>query len=158
VVKPDYGVVVDYVYGKGQHRIVRSFAIPSSTANPGTNSAEFAVAPGKTLRLQTIDPANATIIPTASGKRVDFSCAVTTPAPVSTVFLAWTGTAAPKVEYVKPANPLIVKFKVTFPDGRVDQVALGWEARPLHLSGKEFKGWAACLRQGPAGTSSIEIN
>ena len=80
---------------------------------------------------------------------------VAAPAPIATVLFGWTGATTPKIEYVKP---MIVKFKVTFPDGRVDEIAVAWEARALHLSGKEFKGWAACSRSGPAGMSSIEIN
>ncbi len=168
VVKPDYGVVVDYVYGKGRHTIFRYFRFPSGKPSSDANGAQTSLADGKSFRVQAMDGASASIQGNApktesmavpdSEKIVNFHATINTPAPIATVLLGWTGAAAPKVEPVKPANPMIVKFNVTFPDGRVDEIAVAWEARPLHLSGKEFKGWAACLRQGPAGTSSIEIN
>lgn len=138
-VKPDYGVIVDYLYGKGTHSIVR-----------GWTPAHY--------RMQPIDLPVAAAPRSTDGARVDFSSTVNAPAPIPTVFLASTAAAAPKVEPIKPNNPMIVKFKVTYPDGRVDQVALGWEARPLHLSGREFTGWAAVLRESPKATTSIEVN
>lgn len=154
VVKPDYGVIVDYVYGKERHTIVRGYPFSSASVVADGNGAQAALAGGGDFRVQAIDGASARITSSDSGKAVVFSSSVTAPAPVSTVFMA----AGPKVESVKPANPMIVKFKVTYPNGQVDQVAVAWESRPLHLNGKEFKGWAACLRQGPAGASSIEIH
>jgi len=154
VVKPDYGVVVDYVYAKGAHTVARSFAFSQGNPTSDEKGAQVVLESGRTFRAQAIDTANAAL----SGKTVSFSSTLPAPAPVPTVLLAWTGTTGPKVESVKPSNPMIVKFDVTFPDGRVDHVAVAWEVRPLHLNGKAFKGWGACARQGPAGMSSIEIN
>jgi len=158
VVKPDYGVVVDYVYGEGERSIARSFIFSSGNVVSDKLGAQAALDGGKNFRVQANDAVAAGLTARTSGRKVVFSSAVKIPAPVPTVFLTWTGTAAPAVEYVKPANLMVVKFKVTFPNGRVDQVALAWEVRPLHIGGKSFNGWAACASQGPAGACSIEIN
>jgi hypothetical protein len=155
--KPDYGVIVDYIYGTGRHTIVRESGLPSGKLIKVTsdkNGAQSSEGDGETFRLQAIDPTSTASL---AGDTVTFTSTAQIPAPIPTVFLAWAG-AAPRVEYVKPANPMIVKFKVTYPTGQVDEIAVAWEPRALHLSGREFKGWAACLRTGPAGVSSMEIH
>ncbi len=154
LIKPDYGVIVDYLFGSGRHAISRGLALPSGIVTSDTNGAQSAL-PGSTIRLQAIDPE---INAVTDGNIVKFSSTVQAPSPIPTVFLAWAG-AAPLIESIKPANPMVVKFNVTFPGGRVDQVAVAWEPRPLHLGSHEFNGWAACLRTGPARTSvSIAIH
>ena len=158
VVKPDYAVVVDYLYDKGEHGVARSFVFPPGKMTADGSGVQVALDGGKNLRVQPIVPAGAEGAPALLGQAASFSAKVTAPVPLATALVTWTGNAAPKIIYVKPANPMIVKLQVTFPDGRVDEVALSWEVRPLHLSGQEFKGWAAFLRQGPSGMSSIEIN
>ena len=157
VVKPDYGVVVDYIYGKGQHGVLRHFALPGAQVASDAKSGQFSLADGKTLRIQALDTTSVVQGTPTSGKPLDFSSSVNAPVPLVTVFAVSSGSAAPQIEYVKPANPMIVKFKVTFPDQRVDQIALGWEARPLHIAKKEFNGWAACLCTGSGTNDSIEI-
>jgi len=158
VLKPDYAVLVDHIYSAGQHTIVRSFAFPLSEATFDREGAQVALAGGKNFRVQGIDVVGAQATPTNANQAVDLTTVIKTPAPIATALLSWTGGAAPKVEFLKPSNPLVVKCKVTFPDGRIDFVAMAWENRAaLHLNGKELKGWAACLRQTPTGTSQIEI-
>ncbi len=152
-VKPDYTVVVDYLYNKGPHEVVRTFTFPAGTATADPKGAQIALDGGKTLRLQSIDTADATL----NASTVTLTSKVTAPVPLAAVFVSWTGNNAPKVEYVKPANPMIVKLKITFADQSVDEIGLAWESRALHLNGTEFHGWAACSRHGPAGSRSIEI-
>ncbi len=53
---------------------------------------------------------------------------------------------------------MVVKCKVTLPDGRIDEVGIAWEWRDqLHLGGKVMKGWAAVARKGPGAAGDIEI-
>jgi hypothetical protein len=154
----DYTVVVDYIYGKGKHAIDRELWIPGSDATADKTGVQFSVAGQGMFRVQAIDPATPTTKPVADGTDVTFNSTVSLPTPISTVLCNWNSKTAPTIEYFKPSNPMIVKLKVAFPDGRVDWVALSWEARPLHLNGKELKGWAAVQRHGPDQDSSIEIN
>jgi hypothetical protein len=77
--------------------------------------------------------------------------------------LAGKGEKLPKVDYVKAVNPMVVKLKVTFPEGRTDEIVTAWEARSLHIGKSEFNGWAVVLSHDPEGPgatareSSIEI-
>jgi hypothetical protein len=158
VVGTDYAVVVDYLYGKDKHAIDRELWIPSGGEVADKTGVQFGVDGHDMFRAQAVDPATPTTRPSADGIAVKFTSNVAFPTPVSTVLLGWKSKAAPTIEYVKPSNPMIVKLKVSFPDGRVDWVALSWESRPLHLNGKELKGWAACQRHGPDGDISIEMN
>ena len=60
----------------------------------------------------------------------------------------------------KAARPKLVSLAplAAMPGGEVDDIAISWEPRPLHLAGVEFRGWAAVLRNGPDSTSRIVIN
>ena len=157
VVKPDYGVVIDYLYGKGRHSIVRRFTFSSNDVIADKLGAQAGRADEKPFRVQAVDISGAPSTSATGSNEVAFSSTVDSPSPIPTVFLAWTGNTAPHIEPVKPANSMIVKFKVTFSGGRMEEVAVAWEARPLHLGGREFVGWAACLRHGLGGVSVIEI-
>jgi len=152
IIKPAYGVIVDYLYGKALHAVSRSFTFAAGPVAPYAHGA-FVSLSGKNAGILVLDGSNVAI----AGNTVTFTSNVTTPVPLTTILQSWSGSMAPAVEYVKPSNPMIVKFNVKFPD-RVDQIGVAWESRPLHLSKHEFKGWAACLRQLPAGgESSFEI-
>lgn len=159
LVKSGYCVVIDYLYGTAQHAITTSFAFPSGNVEVGEQGAQCRLADGQTLRIQSLDPLAKIAGQTDAAGRAVFTSTKTLPAPIPVVLLAWDNTAAKKVEIVKAGNPMVVKLKVSFPDGRVDEVALAWESRPLHLNGKEFKGWSACLRHAVDGSQSFfEVN
>jgi hypothetical protein len=48
LIKPDYGVIVDYVHGTGRHTVVRGFAFPSGTVTSDARGAQPAL-PGGVL-------------------------------------------------------------------------------------------------------------
>lgn len=150
-----YIVIVDYILVKGRWKVARQIIFAEEKVEAIGNGAEAVLATGKTVRVQALDSGAAV---TATAGIVQFSSEIDAPVPLAEVVIAESGGAAPKVEYIKPANPMIVKCKITLPDGTIDEVALAWERRPLHLEGREFKGWAVCLRQSSAGSSAIEIN
>ena len=152
IIKPSYGVIVDYLYGKAQHEVTRSFTFPAGPVTPYAHGATASLS-GKNAGVLVLDDSKVAL----AGNTVTFTSKVTTPVPITTILQNWSGSIAPVVDYVKPANPMIVKFNVKFPD-RMDQIGVAWESRPLHLSGHELKGWAACLRQlSTGGESSFEI-
>ncbi len=156
-VKSGYCVVVDYLYGTGEHAVVRGFAFPESRVELGDQSARSRLPDGQNLMIHALDPASK-VEQIAGARKVLFSTTKKAPTPIPTVLIEWSGTTAPKVESVKPVNPMIVKLNVTFPDGQMDELALAWESRPLHLGGKEYKGWAACVRHGSENPGFFQVN
>jgi hypothetical protein len=157
LVKQDYCVVVDYLFGTDEHAVVRSFAFPKESVKLGDQSASCSLSNGRHLLVQSLDLASQ-VSQTSPESPVLFANVKHSPTPVTTVLMTWSGATAPKIETVKPHNPMIVKLKVTFPDGRTDELALAWESRPLHLGGKELRAWAACVRHGTDAGSSFEMN
>ncbi|HUB67500.1 MAG TPA: hypothetical protein VL981_08455 [Candidatus Methylacidiphilales bacterium] len=173
VVKPDYEIVVDHLYGAaGEHSIVRSFVLPAGPVSADALGVQVMLDGGKVFRVQANDTGHAELQakPTqvglqniSSAKTLILTSPAKLPLPISTVLASWTGSSGPKIEMVRAGNPLVVKFKVTFPNGRVDLIALAWESRLLHLDEKmpdqkAFHGWAALWQRGPAGESTVEIN
>ena len=172
IVGSDYAVIVDYLYGAGDKEVtvdrLFNFTFLSASLQPSIDSegAGCLFSPsdgGKSFRFQSLTPATVTLTPDSLGKVVAFSTQSKLPTPVTTIMLAGKGEKLPKVDYVKAVNPMVVKLKVTFPEGRTDEIAMAWEARSLHIGKSEFNGWAAVLihdPEGPGATareSSIEI-
>ena len=163
----DYAIIVDYLYGEGEFIVKRLINLPFGPAfsqpsidSEGAGYLSSSSDEGKSFRFQSLTTATVTLTPDSRSKGVTFSTQSKLPTPVTTIILAGKGEKLPKVDYVKAVNPMVVKLKVTFADGRTDEVAMAWEARPLHIGKSEFNGWAAVLSHGP-GTpgeeSSIEI-
>ena len=151
-VKPDYAMVVDYLYETGRHAVVRSFVF-SAKATADRQGAQAIVEGDKTLRVHALDGANAFL----ARNELVLSSSMAKPLPLATALVAGHG-APPKIETVKANNPMVVKGKITFADGRSDDIAVAWEVRPLHMGAKKFNGWAVCLRHDPRGDNDVEIN
>jgi len=161
IVKPDYGVVVDYLLGwKGNHEVACAIGIPSggsvadTGSNPAVGAGELAI-----QRLGLAKPAPAS--EAASGPAGTHALAqtgpITLPAPIAWAF-SRNQSGAPKFEPIQAANPMVVKCRVTLPGGSIDEVGIAWEFRDqLHLGGKVLKGWAAIARKGPGAGTDIEI-
>ena len=161
IVGSDYAVIVDYLYSGGDKEVTVDrlihFTFGSASSQPsidseGAGCLSSTSDDGTSFRVQSLTPATVTLTPDSPRKGVSFSTQSKLPVPVTTIMLAWKGGKAPKVDYVKAVNPMVVKLKVTFADGRTDEVAMAWEARPLHIGKSEFNGWAAVLRHDPQGT------
>ncbi len=162
IVKPDYGIVVDHLYGSQEHEVSRTVELAVLDIKSERNIAYASLKNGEKFTIQALRPpesrGNLFISGAADKRCLSETCRLTLPSPFTSVFFPCAQTpAAPKIEFVKPANPMIVKCKVTFSGGRVDEVGIAWESRELHLGGKAFKGWAAVFRQGPGTAGNIEI-
>ena len=163
IVKPDYGVVVDHLYGEegkqGERQVSCITSLEAKGLKTEGKSSLFDQGFEKGLLVRHLAPDVPTIptivAPGSSDPAVPptpahlaENCRITLPSPFATLFCIAEG-ALPKFEYVKPSNPMIVKGRITMPDGRIDDVGIAWEPRDLHLGGKHFKGWAAVARQAP---------
>jgi hypothetical protein len=170
IVGSDYAIIVDYLYGEGEFIVKRLINLPFGPASPQPSidsegaGCLFSTSDGdKSFRFQSLTPATITLTPDSLGKGVTFSAQSKLPVPVTTIMLAGKGEKLLKVDYVKAVNPMVVKLRVTFPDGRTDEIATAWEARSLHIGKSEFDGWVAVVRHDPQGPgnpaseSSIEI-
>ena len=173
MVGTDYAVIVDYLYREarenksgGEITLKRCFdpaMLPIDIDQTGAGCQLPPAESGKSFRIESLTAATVGGMTSSQRKGVVFLTQNPLPVAVTTVMLAWKSGKAPKVEYVKAVNPMVVKLRVIFPDGRTDDVAMAWEARPLHIGKSEFDGWAAVLRHDPQGhgnpasESSIEI-
>jgi hypothetical protein len=164
IVKPDYGVVVDYLYGSQEHEITCVTSLTAGSVKTENGATLFVQGDGKGLIVRhnspdvpiasiCTDPTTSSPVPSALA-RLSEIYRLTLPSPFASVFCS-SGASVPRFEYVKPANPMIVKCRVTMPDGRIDDVGIAWEARDLHLGGKHFTGWAAVARQSPGGLGNL---
>ncbi|MEI8233163.1 MAG: hypothetical protein WCH57_00590 [Verrucomicrobiota bacterium] len=162
IVKPDYGVVVDHLYGwKSCHEVSCVVALPAGELKAEGGVHRFNLGSGKDFIVQYLGSsapsADPTITSSAGFSSLSETYRLSLPAPFASVFYSGR-SAAPKIEYIKPSNPMVVKCKVTLPDGRIDEVGIAWEWRDqLHLGGKVMKGWAAVARKGPGAAGDIEI-
>lgn len=157
VVKPDYAVVVDYLFDHGRHSIMRRFTFPSPIT-PERQGAQVRLVTGQVFRVQAIDAAVSAVGKGDSGDReLTLSSIAATPAPFATVVAIGKGDAVPEITPVKAYHPLVVKVRLRFPGGRIDDVALAWESRPLHVADKKLSGWAALVRSGSDDSGVIEI-
>ena len=161
-VKHDYGVVVDYLYGwKGSHKVSCTITMPAGGVNAERGLSRFNFGNGKEFRVQHLGQAgplaDPVVVNSAGGKEVSEEYRLTLPAPFASIFYG-TRFGEAKIEYVQPSNPMVVKCKVTRPNGVIDEVGIAWEYRDqLHLGGNVLKGWAAVARKGPGVMTNIEI-
>lgn len=162
IVKPDYGVVVDYLYGwKGAHEVSCVVKLPAAEVKAERGSSRFQRGNGTDFIVQHLGLVASQADPAVSGSagfsEVSDFYRLALPAPYASVIYT-TRSGVTKVEYVQPSNPMVVKCKVTLSDGRIDEVGIAWEYRDqLHLGGKVLKGWAAVARKGPGVTTDIQI-
>jgi hypothetical protein len=170
IVKPDYGVVVDHLFapsgdGKKEHEVTSTTSLSTETLSTEGETVRFLPRKDMSggLLVRHLSPAVSVDVTTISPGMTDppplrqlrQSCRITLPSPFAT-FLCSGGSPAPRVEFVKPANPMIVKCRVTMPDGRVDDVGIAWESRDLHLGTNHFHGWAAVSRQQPGTADPVQ--
>jgi hypothetical protein len=160
IVKPDYGIVVDHLYGSQQHEITSVTTMEAAKVREDGGMAVFTLGTGKEIITRHLVPAMPPTMLAGSEPhgtaRVTETCRATLPSPYATAFFPG-GASAPRFTFVKPSNPMIVKCSVALHDGRTDDVAIAWESRDLHVAGKRLKGWAVVVRQGPGAGSDLEI-
>ncbi len=136
-VKPDYVVVVDQVYGSGPHTVVRQMLASDSVTVKGIDTSKEATAK----------------------QILAFTSPTNLPAPFATILTKPGTSGGLKIEMIKAHNPMIVKYKVTFPNGRTDEGGVAWESRALHLSTPEIPlaGWAAWVEKQSGQVTTFEI-
>ena len=136
-VKPDYVVVVDQVYGNGPHTVVRQMQASDSVTVKGIDTSKEATAK----------------------QMIVLTSQVNLPAPFATILTNRGASGGLKIEMIKAHNPMIVKYKVTFPHGRTDEGGVAWESRALHLGSPEIPlaGWAAWVEKQSGQVTTFEI-
>ncbi|HTL73203.1 MAG TPA: heparinase II/III family protein, partial [bacterium] len=168
-VKPGYWVVVDHIAGAGEHEVTRLFHFPAAsgvvTDGAGAHT-EFAS--GMNIRVQPMDAAKVEL---RTGLLSGGDKAFVTEAPVAalvakgklpmtlgTVLLPYAeANELPKVRVVKSADPQIIRFRLEFPNGQRDEIAIASESKELVIGAQQAKTRALCVRQGPVANEIISI-
>ena len=167
-VRPDYWVVVDHVYGSGEHEISRRFHLPSGAAATVKGQAvRTGFATGTNLEIADLSDGKVLLedgwVPTGpataeKGQVVTLTNRATLPAVFCTVLTPFEDASRlPGFERVVANNPLVCKLRSTFPDGRRDDIAVAAESRPLHLEGKESEGRAFLVRSEKKSQMEIRV-
>jgi hypothetical protein len=168
-VKPGYWVVMDYIAGEGKHEVTRLFHfLPKSHAKADGNAAHTDFATGMNIRVQPVDGAKLEMREgIIAGQSKDF----VTQAPVAalvtkgklpmtlcTVLLPYIeAKELPKVRAVKSADPQVIQFRLEFPNGQRDEIAIASESKQLVIGAQHANTRALCVRQGPVANEVIAI-
>jgi hypothetical protein len=167
-VKPQYWVVVDHVFGGGEHELTRLFHFPlRASVLASASTAQTGFKTGANIRVQPTDDARLDLrqgwIPTggAAAEKAPVAALVsrrTLPAALGTVLLPFTaGGALPTVKSVAASDPLVVRLQVTFPNGQQDEIAVAAEPMVLKAGDREATARALCVRHGPTADAVITI-
>ena len=164
LMKPDYAVVVEHLYGTGTHAISRRFSIKGVSLSmfpPATRPAGAIAASDGSIMAAPIDAAMTMFIHGGVTDSQAMLLQKSLPTFVATV-LVYTRPGekvadVPKIVPVKAGNHMVYKFDAVYASGRVDHCGGAWESRLLHLGEEPCHGWAACNRIGPNGHKVIEM-
>lgn len=164
-VKPDCWVVVDHVFGVGEHELTRRFHFPRGEAAADERGAETRFGEGRNVRVETTDGAAVAIVPgplplgnveAAEAPVAVFTNRVTLPTALSCVVTPFTAPADLPAIMVSPADdPLVVRLQLVWSDGRIAHVAVAPERRELGLADPPVVGLAALVREGPHPTRVV---
>jgi hypothetical protein len=167
--KPGYWVVVDHIAGAGEHEVTRLFHFPAASgAVTDGAGAHTAFASGMNIRVQPVDAAK---VEMRTGLLSGSDKAFVTEAPVAalvaketlpmtlcTVLLPYAeANELPKVLAVKSADPQIIRFRLEFPNGQRDEIAIASESKELVIGAQQAKTRTLCVRQGPVANEIISI-
>jgi hypothetical protein len=167
-VRPDYWVVVDHVYGAGDHQVSRLFHFPlGAGAVAKDNTVRTTFSSGTNLEITDLSAAGIQLrdgwVPVSGVKADKGQVAAlvnrsSLPGVFCTVLVPFQDASKlPKIERIATAQPSVCQLRLTFPDGQRDEMAIAGENRPLQLDGKEAHGRAFCLRQGPRSNAMITV-
>jgi hypothetical protein len=161
-VKPDYWVVVDHLFGEGEHEAARLFHFPldSGAAVDGAGAVATAFKRGMNIRVLAADGAPAKLsegwLPTGSATAARAPVAALRtrgklPLTLCTVLTPFADAKSlPKVERVQGGDPLTARLRVTFADGHADEIAIADAPKELSAGGKAARGRALLVRGGGA--------
>ncbi|MCC6127382.1 MAG: alginate lyase family protein [Pirellulales bacterium] len=167
-VKPHYWVVVDHVFGGGEHELTRLFHFPlDSAVRAAGNAAQTGFETGANIRIQPTDDARLELrqgwIPTtdAAAERAPVAALLARralPTALCTVLIPFDAEAAlPKIEPIASTDPLVARLRVTFSNGQQDEIAIAPESTALKLGSEEAKARALCVRRGPMSNNVIIV-
>lgn len=167
-VKPHYWIVVDHVFGSGEHELTRLFHFPlDASVQVAGSMAQTGFKTGSNIRVQPADDARLELrqgwIPTgeAAAEKAPVAALVgrrKLPAALCTVLTPFADAAAlPAVKPVATADPLVVRLEVTFPNGQQDDIAMAAEPTMLKVGQCEARALALCVRHGPTANSVIAV-
>jgi hypothetical protein len=167
-VKPHYWVVVDHVFGSGEHDLTRLFHFPLDASVQVTgNKAQTGFKTGTNIRIEPTEDARLEMregwIPAtdATAERAPVAALLARralPAALCTVLVPFDKEAElPKIESLVSTDPLVKRIQVTFSNGQQDEIAIASEPTTLKIGSEEAKAVALCVRRGPLSNAVITV-
>ena len=167
-VRPDYWVVVDHVFGRGEHEISRRFHLPlGASATATDHTARTAFTTGTNLEIANLSGGTVRLedgwVPTSfekaeQGQVVTLVNRVTLPAVLCTVLTPLENKAlAPAFERLDTDDPLTCKLRATFPDGDHDDLLIAPDQRLLHLAGRQGEGRVLGVRTRAGSQTELRV-
>ena len=166
-VKPGYWVVVDHIFGQGEHQVTRLFHFPIGPAEMHGNAAHTAFPSGMNIWVQPMDNAqlkmNTGLIPIGPVKTKEAWVATLTshsrlPLTLCTVLLPYADAKElPKFSSLPSDADLASKIYLEFPNGQRDEIMIGYKDAPLTLGTHQANTRALCVRQGTLANTIITI-
>ncbi|MCD6352294.1 MAG: alginate lyase family protein [Armatimonadetes bacterium] len=159
--RPDYWIVVDHVFGEGEHEVKRLFHFPGQQVQfePDQAAARTIFRQGENIWVKAADGAQLVQeegwLPTGSATAekapvAAFVAHARLPVPMVTVLVPFEESAQlPKVERFDAGHPLTAGIRVTFPDGQRDEIAIADEVRDLRIGARRARARALVRRSGP---------
>ncbi|MEN6347602.1 MAG: heparinase II/III family protein [Armatimonadia bacterium] len=167
-VKPDYWVVVDNVFGTGQHELTRLFHFPLVEVKTEGKAVRSAFPTDMNIQVLAADDAalemrkgwyptgGATAEPSPVAAYINHA---TLPATLCAVLSPFSDAKQlPKVETVAGTNPLASQIRVTFADGQVDEIAIASAPADLQIGANRAHARALMVRKGPQANSVAVID
>ncbi len=167
-VRPDYWVVVDHVFGEGEHKLTRLFHFPLVEVAIEGASACTLFQNGTNILVTAADGAQAEQrqgwIPTggAQAKEAPVTAFVSRsalPVVLVTVLAPFEEESdVPQVIRVDTGSPMAVGLRLTFADGQTDHVLIAPEPGELKVAGRSAQARALFVREGPRSSAVGIVN
>ena len=167
-VKPDYWVVVDHVFGEGEHELTRLFHFPLVEVQSDGNCARTKFAEGQNILVAGADGGQLEMrkgwIPTGGATAEEAPVAAFVnrcklPAALCTVLVPFDEEGQlPEIETVSAGGPLVIGLRLSFADGQEDEIAISAEPTEIRLGKHHVEARALCVRMGPraSGVSVVD--
>lgn len=160
-VRPEYWVVVDHISGDGRHELTRQFHFPLIEVEANAHSARTAWPDGTNAAV--VDAGDTDLqmregwVPSggAEAQRAPVAAFVAEralPTTFAAVLIPFEDAAElPEVERLASGDAPVVRLRVSFPDGQIDEVAISPEDTTLEAADETATGRALLVRSGPHG-------
>lgn len=158
-VKPDYWVVVDHVFGDGEHELTRYFHFPLVEVTHDSRSACTSYPHGTNVAVVCTDGSRVEMlngwIPVGGAQAKEapvaaFICRRRLPVALCAVLVPFDSAAdIPKIEPESAGGDLAVGLLISHADGQKDFVAIAPDIEEIDIGGWRATGRALCARDGP---------